>query len=89
MAILEKRLIYNNSKIQYEETVHNITDLEACYDRQLANIGSIVKESVSINRKIAQLIAKVIPVFKHYVCTSYGISIHFYSGQFDLLAGTG
>ena len=66
-----------------------MTDLKACYDRQLANIGSIVEELVGIDRKIAQLIAKVILVFEHHVCTSYRISVQFYGGQFDPLVGTG
>ena len=33
MAILEKRLSHDNSKLQYEKTGYNMTDLEFCYDR--------------------------------------------------------
>ena len=40
--ILQKRLIYDNSKLTTQTTAHNMTDLEACYDWQLAQIGSII-----------------------------------------------
>ena len=42
IAILQKRLIYDNSKLTNELIIYNMIDLEACYDRQLANIGSII-----------------------------------------------
>ena len=57
-----------------------MTDLKACYDRQLANIGSIVQESVGVERKLMQLIAKVIPVFEYYVYVRFGVSKQFYGG---------
>ena len=33
IAILQKRIIYDNSKLTNQITVHNMTDLEAYYDR--------------------------------------------------------
>ena len=50
LAILYKRLIYNNSKIINEITVYNMTNLEAFYDRQLAPIESIVEESMGVEQ---------------------------------------
>ena len=41
-TLLEKRIIYNYSSLIYQYTIHNITNLEACYDRQILNIGSII-----------------------------------------------
>ena len=32
-AILEERLWYDNSLLKGKKTVHNMTDLTACYDR--------------------------------------------------------
>ena len=32
-VILHKRLVYDNSKLTNEITIHNMTDLEAYYDR--------------------------------------------------------
>ena len=46
----------------YNEMIYMITDLESCYDRQLVNVASIVKESIRISRNGVKLIAKVLPV---------------------------
>ena len=78
--ILEKRLWYENSLLRGNKTVHNMIDLTACYDRQLAEIGSIVEESIEIERKPIQLIAKVLPIMEHYICTSFSASKEFYGG---------
>ena len=47
-AILEKRLMYDLALRNGKEMMHNISDLEACYDRQLPNIGCLVEESVGV-----------------------------------------
>ena len=39
--------------------MHNISDLEACYDRQLPNIGCLVEESVGVEREPSMLFAKI------------------------------
>ena len=49
-------------------------DLEARYDRQLPIIGCLFQESVGVKREPAKLFAKMLPVMKHRICTSYGIS---------------
>ena len=51
-VLLKKWLIYNHSKLSREITVYNMTDLEVCYNRQLANLSSIVEEIVGVERKI-------------------------------------
>ena len=48
-AILEKRLLYNTSMFTRSNTVYTITNLEAYYDRQLANIGSILIELIRVD----------------------------------------
>ena len=88
-AILKKRLIYNLSKLTRNPTLHNMTDLEACYDRQLPNIASILQESMGVERKAIKLLTKVIPIFKYYICTIYGVSNTCYRGEIDPLAGSG
>ena len=45
--------------------IHVITNLEACYDRQLANIGGIVEEVVGVNRNVIRTITKALLVLKH------------------------
>ena len=59
-TLLEKRIIYDHSSLSYKHTMHNMTDLEAYYDRQLPNIGSIIQESVRVERRVMQLLTKVI-----------------------------
>ena len=41
-AILEKRLVYNNSFLNMKHIIYNITDLKSYCDRQFLEIGSIV-----------------------------------------------
>jgi len=88
-AILEKRLIFDNSMISGKDTMYAITDLQSCYDRQLAEIGGIVEESVGRDRAAIKLITKVIPNWRHYIRTGFGISNEYYGGEYDQLAGTG
>ena len=54
-AILEKQLIYNNSLLIGRKTIYNMTDLQSCYDCQLAKIGLIVQESIGVNKKQSKL----------------------------------
>ena len=50
--------------------MHDVSDLEACYDLQLRNIGCMVEESVGVERELAKLFAKMLPVMNHHMCTS-------------------
>ena len=62
LAILEKRLIYDSYLLQNTPLIHKITNLQLCYDQQLANFGSIIEESVGNNRYALKLFTKLIPV---------------------------
>ena len=88
-ALLEKRLIFDNSMLSGKKTMCTITDMQSCYDRQLAEIGGILEESVGRDRAVMKLISKVIPKWRHYICTGFGISDFYYGGENDPLAGTG
>ena len=44
--ILEKRLMFDNSVSLNKYIICNLTDLQSYYNRQLANIRSIVEEAV-------------------------------------------
>ena len=88
-ALLEKRLIFDNSMLSGKMTIYTITDLQSCYDRQLAEIGGILEESVGRDRAAMKIISKVIPNWKHYICTGFGISKFYYGRENDRLAGTG
>ena len=88
-AILEKRLLCDISRYNKQPTVHVITDLEACYDRQLYNIRSIVEESVGIDQERMKLTIKVLPQIKHYMCTGYGISLNSCGSEKQQIGRTG
>jgi len=88
-AILEKRLILDNSLNSLNYTIYNFTDLKSCYDRQLPNLGSIVEESVGRKRKPMILYTKIMPRFRKYISTGYGISTDYCRGDRVKLAGTG
>ena len=61
--LLEKRLIYDSSKWKLEEYIHAITDLSACYNRQLSNIESMVVELAGVGWKMVLILAKLLPSF--------------------------
>ena len=42
-----------------------------------------------MERKIAQLVTKVISNFEHHVCTSCGITANYYAGAREVLVGSG
>ena len=72
-AILEKRICYNNSLLNQEQTIYNMINLKSCYDRQLAQIESMVQELVGVERLQIKLFAKLIPVIEYYIYTSLKI----------------
>ena len=45
-AISQKRIVLDNGLNNAKHTICNFTDLKSCCEKQLANIGSIVEESM-------------------------------------------
>ena len=88
-ALLEKRLVMDNSLITGHVTIYHLTDLKSCYDRQLMNIGGLIEESIGRDRDLMKILTNLIPRWKHYVSTAYGISSEYYGGSEKELAGTG
>ena len=88
-VILKKCLLYDISRQSNTETIHIITNLESCYNRQLSEIASIVEESIRIDRLGIKLIAKILPRFEHHICTSFGISEQCYGRKIKRLGGIG
>ena len=87
--ILEKRLVFDNSLLVGKHTIYAMTDLQACYDRQLSKIGSIVQESVGVETKPIQFVTKMLPIKKHHVSTDFGVSKECYWRRGETLAGIG
>jgi len=87
--LLEKKLDFNSTIRDYKRNINTITNLEAYYDCQLPNLGSIIKESVRVERKCIALITKVLSIMNHYVCILFGISKQSYSSKEEEIASTG
>ena len=66
-----------------------ITDLSVCYDCQLANIESLILESIGIDHKVLTLITKILPCFKYYTYAEFGISSNHHSDEENEYEGTG
>ena len=65
-----------------------MSELEACYDRKLPNIGGIVEESIGVNREAIKLITKVLPRWKNFIASTHGVSKESYDGGNESLGGT-
>ena len=59
-AILEKQLICNASSLNLQKIICNMTDLEAYFNRQLENVGSIIQESLGVERAAIKLVIKIL-----------------------------
>ena len=87
--ILEKRIIYDNSMLNGRDTIYNMTDIKLYYDKKLAEIGSIVQESIGVERLLIKLFIKLLPVIQYNIYTSYGASQGSYGGWNNKQGGTG
>ena len=85
--LLEKRPIYNFSMRNNYLTIHNMIDLEACYNRQLPIVLGLIQESVRVNRKAIKVILNIIPRFKHFIYTHFRIYKEKYGGDNEQLVG--
>ena len=77
-SALEKRLVYNNSLLAGNHNIYNMTDLQACYDRQLVQIELIVWELVGVERKQIKLLTKILLIIEYYMCESFKVSKKYY-----------
>ena len=57
-----------------EPVVFTMSDLEACYDSQLPNMGGKVEESIGVNRKAIKIVNKVLPWCKHLLGIDHDLS---------------
>jgi len=87
-ALLEKRMMCDIAVFNQTPIMHAVTDLKACYNRQLPNLCGLIEESVRIDRNVIKLIMKIIPIMEHHVCTRHGMSKEKYGGVEDSHAET-
>ena len=64
------------------------SDLEACCDIKLPNIGVIVIKSIGLNREVIKLITKILPRCDHFIGTTFGASKNIYDVWNESLGGT-
>jgi hypothetical protein len=89
VALLEKRLMYDASVRNGQPTMHTLSDLKACYDRQLPALGCLIQEAVGVTRQATKVFADILPIMEHHICTNFGISKISYGSCVEPLGGTG
>ena len=88
-ALLEKRIVFDNSLILCKKVIYHLIDLKSCYDWQLVNISALIEELIGVNKNRMQLMTKIILRLKHYISTAFRISEEYYGGEDQIIAGTG
>ena len=83
-SIIGKILIFDLAKREEDSFTYTMNDLEACYDRQLPNIGRIVEESIGVNKERLKLVT-----CENFIGNTYSISKHSYGGMNEVLGGIG
>lgn len=81
-------MLFESNLFTRTQFVYTFYNIEACYDRQDANIVCMVEEVVGAQRNPAMLFTKLFLQLKHYLATSYSISSIYYGGIEDPLCGT-
>ena len=69
--------------------MRDISDLEACYDRKLHNIGGAVDKSIGTRREARKLTAKVLPWCQHFIGATHVASKDSHGGMNELIGGVG
>ena len=72
---------------KWGKKVHNFTDLESYYNRQLENVCIVAEESDGWDRLNIALLTKVTLRFEYRICTNFGISNESHWGRNDPLGG--
>lgn len=88
-ALLEKQLIKDSATVNNLPILHYLDDRQACYDRQLPDIGLLTERSFGMNVNEAVMLCDALKKFRHFISTGHGIACQSYGGQNDLLGGTG
>ena len=81
ISINFKRLIFDLTKRAGAQVAWTTSDLEACYDRELTNIGSIVEEFIGLIREAINLVIKLLPRCKHFIIALIAMSLLFWKNE--------
>ena len=72
-----------------EQIVHNFTDLEAWYNRKLANACGVLEEVAGVGTLAIKLFTNVTQRFEHCIHNNFGISEESCGGRHDPVGGLG
>ena len=61
--------------------MHVTSDLEACCDTQIPELCGLAEDSIGANRKVINLLTKVLPRLEHHSGTVNTISVDKYDGK--------
>ena len=82
-------MVFDNIIVTGSHNICAMADLQACYDRQLSKIGTIVQKVAGAETKTIKLVTKMLPTMDNYVSIDFGVSKAFYGKYRSMLAGTG
>ena len=68
--------------------MHLLSDLEACYNRQMPAIGGMVEGALGVNRRAINAIVTTVSTFKYFAGTGFGISKESHRGKCKKLIET-
>ena len=73
-ALVEKRLMLDSAVLTRDDCVWLVSDMTACYDRHIREIGEVLLTSHGVNEDSAATLIKALGEMKTHVQTSFGVS---------------
>ena len=73
-ALVEKRLILDSAVLTQDNCVWLVSDMTACYDRHIREIGEVLLTSHGVNEDSAATLIKALGKMQTHVQTSFGVS---------------
>lgn len=89
-VLVEKRLLMENSILTRKYSIWIVSDMTACYDRHICQLGELFLSSHRVNANGASMLVKNLQKMETNVVTAYGKSKDKYSSTEDMSQyGTG
>ena len=73
-ALVEKRLLLESAVLTRDDSVWVVSDMTACYDRHVCEIGEIVLRSHGVNNDVSATLMKTLGEMETTVKTAFGES---------------
>ena len=89
-ALVEKCFLMENSILTRKDSMWIVSDMTACYDRHICQIGELFLGSHGVNLNGASMLIKTLQRMETKVVTAYGMNKNKYHSTDDMLQyGTG